>query len=105
MRDLWKVNYLTFTNAVHIIEVRSNGNIYVISNEVSSSRDGPSIKTFKGSRRSSILRMSGEPDGGITHSEEVVRLSNIWEWDSEFMVFSSLESGCSEGWRKIRRIE
>ncbi|GIY63044.1 hypothetical protein CEXT_2111 [Caerostris extrusa] len=48
----------------------------------SSSRDGPFIKPLKGSKRSSILRMSGEPDGGITHFEEVVCLTNIWEWDS-----------------------
>ncbi|GIY79433.1 hypothetical protein CDAR_242891 [Caerostris darwini] len=48
----------------------------------SSSRDGPSIKHSKGSKGSSILRMSGEPDGGITHSEEVVCLANIWEWAS-----------------------
>ncbi|GIY02968.1 hypothetical protein CEXT_805171 [Caerostris extrusa] len=48
----------------------------------SSSRGQTSIKSLKSSKRSSIMRMSGEPGGGITHSEEVVCLTNIWEWNS-----------------------
>ncbi|GIY63045.1 hypothetical protein CEXT_2121 [Caerostris extrusa] len=70
----------------------------------SSSRDRPSIKSLKSSKRSSIMRMSGEPGGGITHSEEVVCLTNIWE--SGTLIYGPLLSrdGCSEGWRKILRI-